>query len=144
MQPATSSRSALEGSERATVLKRLKGALAALAGCAALDPLCARRSEAITTNGRMRRATVRLAIDVLDAVASASPKTTLARLATCIAVLTAVSLPAPSALAAFPWSTSRESELFDSIAATAAIGKDAHGQVYWYRRSCNQLHHCGG
>ena len=87
---------------------------------------------------------MRWAIDVLDAVASASPKTTLARLATCIAVLTAVSLPAPSALAAFPWSTSRESELFDSIAATAVTGKDAHGHVYWYRRSCNQLHHCGG
>jgi hypothetical protein len=116
MRPTTSSYSALESSERATVLERLKGALAVLASCAALDPLCARRSDAIETNGRMRRATVRLAIDVLDAGASASPKTTLARLATFIAVLTAVNLPAPSALGAFPWSTSRESKLIDSDA----------------------------
>jgi hypothetical protein len=78
------------------VLKRLKGALAALAGCAALDPLCARRSDAITTNGRMRRATVRRGFGVLDAVASAIPTPDLTRLAACIAVFTAVSLPTPS------------------------------------------------
>ena len=46
------------------MLKRLKGALAMLAGCAALDPLCARRSDVITSNGRMRRATVRRGFEV--------------------------------------------------------------------------------
>jgi len=88
----------------------------------------------------MRRATVRRGFEVLDAVASAVPTPALARLAACIAAFTAVSLPTPSALAALPWSTSCESELFDSVAATAVTGKDAHGQVYWYRCSCNQLH----
>ena|GEM_PF-5344136 len=100
------------------MLKRLKGALAALAGCAALDPLYARRSDAITTNGRMRRATVRRGFEVLDAVASAIPTPALTRLAACIAVFAAVSLPTPSALAAYPWSASPESEIFDSVAAT--------------------------
>jgi len=127
MRPPTSSWPAHWGTERATVLKLLKGALAALAGCAALDPLCARRSDAITTNGRMRRATGRRGFEVLDAVASAVPTPALTRLAAGIAVFTAVSLPTPSALAALPWSTSRESELIDSVTATAVIGKDAHG-----------------
>ena len=84
------------------MLNRLTGALAALAGCAALDPLCARRSESITTNGRMRRVTVRRGYEVLDAVASAIPTPALTRLAACIAVFTAVSLPTPAALAALP------------------------------------------
>jgi len=88
------------------VLKRLKGALAMLAPCTALDPFARGGLILFTSNGRMRHATVRLAVDVLNAVASASPT----RLATCIAVLTAVSLPAPSALAALPRSTSCESD----------------------------------
>jgi hypothetical protein len=87
MRPPTSSWFAHWGTERASVLERLKGALAMLAGCAAFDPLCARQSDAITSNGRMMRATVRLGIEVLNAVASASPKATLARLATCVACL---------------------------------------------------------
>jgi hypothetical protein len=107
------------------VLKRINGTLAALAGCAALDPLCARRPEAIATNGRMRRATLRWIFEVLDTVAAAIPTPALTRLAARIAVFTAVSLPSPPALAALPWSTSRESELFDSVTATAVVGKDA-------------------
>ena len=87
---------------------------------------------------------MRRGFEGLDAVASAIAPSTLTRLAVCIAMFTAVSLPTPSALASFPWSTSRESELIDSVAATTAIGKDAFGQVYWYRLSCNQLRHCGG
>ena len=118
MRPATSSRSAHAGTERASVLKRLKGALAALAGGAALDPLCARRSDAIAGDGRRRNANRALGCEVLNARSPAIGTVVLARLAVCAAVFTAVSLPSQSALAAYPWSASPESEIFDSVAAT--------------------------
>jgi len=113
MRSATSSRSAHAGTERASVLKRLKGALAALAGGAALDPLCARRSDAIAGDGRRRNANRALGCEVLNARSPAIGTVVLARLAVCAAVFTAVSLPSQSALAAYPWSASPKSEIFE-------------------------------